>query len=145
VSLGVKQLFDDPWPTIFTELPPGRQLECKVLTIVDYGMFVRVRDGVEGLIPQNEIVEVKDEAGEAKPFKPGDMVMAEIANLDSQDRRLTMSMRLGEGVAIAAAAQTTAKRPSVAPKKTGEQQASTLGELIKQKLGEKLSVDKKDE
>jgi small subunit ribosomal protein S1 len=145
VSLGVKQLFDDPWPTIFNEFSPGKQLECKVLTVVDYGMFVRVRDGVEGFIPQNEIVEQKDESGEVKPFKPGDTITAEIANVDSQDRRLTLSMRLGEGVAVQAAAAATPKRPSVAPKKTGEQQASTLGELIKQKLGEKLLDKEKKE
>src|SRR5262245_58925573 len=134
VSLGVKQLFDDPWPTIFNEYPPGKQCECKVLNIVDYGVFVRLRDGVEGLIPQNEVVEAKDENGEPKPVKIGDTVVAEIANVDSQDRRLTLSMRLGEGVNIQAAAQ-PAKRASAAPKKGSEAQASTLGELIKQKLG----------
>ena len=48
VSLGVKQLFDDPWPTIFSEFPPGKQVEAKVISLVDYGMFVRIRDGVEG-------------------------------------------------------------------------------------------------
>jgi small subunit ribosomal protein S1 len=144
VSLGVKQLFDDPWPTIFNEFPPGKQVECKVLNIVDYGIFVRLRDGVEGLIPQNEIVEPKDESGEPKPIKVGDTLTAEIANVDSQDRRLTLSMRLGEGVNIAAAAAAP-KRPSAAPKKSGEAQASTLGELIKQKLGDKLGVEKKEE
>src|SRR5262252_5873142 len=71
VSLGVKQLWDDPWPTIMDELPPGKVVEAKVVSIVDYGAFVRVRDGVEGLVPTNEIVE----EGEAK-LKVGDTVKA---------------------------------------------------------------------
>src|SRR5271163_3711627 len=66
VSLGVKQLWDDPWPTIFSELPPGKVVSGKVLSIVDYGVFVRVRDGVEGLIAQGDIVSAKDEAGKEK-------------------------------------------------------------------------------
>src|SRR4051794_34401421 len=56
VSLGVKQLFDDPWPSIFSEFPPGRVVPVKVISTIDYGVFVRVREGVEGLIPSNELV-----------------------------------------------------------------------------------------
>jgi small subunit ribosomal protein S1 len=153
VSLGVKQLWDDPWPTIFSELPPGKVVKTKVLSIVDYGMFVHVRDGVEGLIPQNEIVS----PGEDKAFKIGDEVEAEIANIDTQERRITLSMRVG-GAATAAATTTEAKpataRTSKAPKKSAAAEAAaggTIGELIKQKLGAKLAsmgpekADKKDD
>jgi len=147
VSLGIKQLFDDPWPTIFTEFPPGRQVDAKVISIVDYGIFVRVRDGVEGHVPQNEVVEPKDESGEARALKVGDAVQTEIANIDTQDRRLTLSMRLGEAAATVSKAQE--KRASVAPKKGGggsdEAKGGTIGELIKQKLGEKFALDKKDD
>ncbi|WP_394839751.1 30S ribosomal protein S1 [Pendulispora rubella] len=146
VSLGIKQLFDDPWPTIFTEFPPGRQVDAKVISIVDYGIFVRVRDGVEGHVPQNEVVEPKDEAGETKALKVGDAVQAEIANIDTQDRRLSLSMRIGEGVA--AANKSNEKRASVAPKKSGsseETKGGTIGELIKAKLGAQLGLEKKED
>jgi len=137
VSLGIKQLFDDPWPTIFSEFPPGKVVESKVISIVDYGVFTRIRDGVEAHIPSNELVEKTNEDGSAKAFELGDMVTAEIANVDSQDRRLTLSMRIGEAGQAAPKAE---KRQSVAPKaKEGKPAASTLGELIKQKLGDKLS------
>ncbi len=147
VSLGVKQLFDDPWPTIFNELPPGKVVHCKVLSIVDYGVFVKVREGVEGLVPTNELVEGKDEAGEVKPFKIGDEFDAEIANIDSQDRRLTLSMRVGEA-APAGAGGTTEKaatpKASKAPKKSAAAEAGggTIGDLIKQKLAAKLEQEK---
>jgi small subunit ribosomal protein S1 len=145
VSLGVKQLWDDPWPTIFSELPPGKVVKAKVLSIVDYGLFVHVRDGVEGLIPQNEIVAPADESGKEKTFKVGEELEAEIANIDTQERRITLSMRVG-GAAGAAATTTEAKpatsRASKAPKKSAAAEAAaggTIGELIKQKLGSKLA------
>jgi small subunit ribosomal protein S1 len=132
VSLGIKQLWDDPWPTIFSELPPGKVVDTKVVSVVDYGVFVRIREGVEGLVPSNELMDKKDEAGEVVPFEIGDAIQAEIANVDSQDRRLTLSMRIGEA---ATAPKPEKPRTSVAPKKSDEAKATSIGELIKQKLG----------
>ena len=133
VSLGIKQLWDDPWPTIFSEFPPGKVVDTKVVSVVDYGVFVRIREGVEGLIPSNELVEKKNEAGEAVAYDIGDAINAEIANVDSQDRRLTLSMRIGEA---ASAPKPEKQRPSAAPKKASDEtKATSIGELIKQKLG----------
>ncbi len=133
VSLGIKQLFDDPWPNMFNEFPPGKVVDAKVVSLVDYGIFVRVRDGVEGLIAQGDLVQ-----SEEKPLKIGDAVQAEIANIDSQDRRITLSMRIGEGASQPTKAE---KRPSMMPKKAAadaDKAGGTIGELIKQKLGDKL-------
>ncbi|MFO0642862.1 MAG: 30S ribosomal protein S1 [Polyangiaceae bacterium] len=142
VSLGVKQLFDDPWPTIFSEFPPSKVVDCKVISTVDYGVFVRIRDGVEGHIPTSDIVEPKNEDGSSKALEIGDELKAEIANIDTQDRRLTLSMRIGEA---AAAPQKQAPRETKMPKKaTEESKGNTIGELIKQKLGN-LTIDKKDD
>ena len=142
VSLGVKQLSDDPWPNIFTEFPPGKAVRCKVLSIVDYGVFVALRDGVEGLIPQNELVLAKDESGKDQELRVGDEIDAEIANIDTQERRLTLSMRMGETSAVSSSAEPKShQRASKAPKKSAaaEQAGGTIGELIKQKLGSKLA------
>jgi small subunit ribosomal protein S1 len=135
VSLGIKQLWDDPWPTIFSEFPPGKLVESKVVSIVDYGVFVRIRDGVEGLIPSNELIAKKNEAGEEVTFEIGDAISAEVANVDSQDRRLTLSMRIGE--AANAPQPQKQQRQSVVPSKAKEEgaKATSIGELIKQKLG----------
>jgi ribosomal protein S1 len=118
---------------------------------------VRIRDGVEGHIPTSEIVESqleKGEDGEPKPLKVGDTVKAEIANIDTQDRRLTLTMRAGEGTHAAAAATSGSsgastgsapkgeKRESRAPKKAADdaKAVGSIGELIKQKLGGKLGL-----
>jgi small subunit ribosomal protein S1 len=139
VSLGIKQLWDDPWPTIFNELPTGKVVECTVMSVVDYGAFVKVRDGIEGLIASGDLI-----VPEGSELKIGDKVNAEIANIDSQDRRLTLSMRIGESAAQASSAP---KRVSAAPKKTDEaaKAGGTIGDLIKQKLGEKLAPTKKED
>ncbi len=146
VSLGVKQLFDDPWPTIFSEFPPGKSVTCKVVSLIDYGVFVRVREGVEGLIPQNELALGEEEDGTPKTLKIGDEVQAEIANIDSQDRRITLSMRTGGAAAETSQAPKTEKRESRAPKKAAagadEAKAGSIGELIKQKLGLQLALEK---
>jgi small subunit ribosomal protein S1 len=135
VSLGIKQLWDDPWPTIFSEFPPGKLVDSKVVSIVDYGVFVRIREGVEGLIPSNELIAKKTEGGEEAAFEIGDAIQAEVANVDSQDRRLTLSMRIGE--AANAPQPQKQQRQSVAPSKAKEEgaKATSIGELIKQKLG----------
>ena len=147
VSLGVKQLFDDPWPTIFSEFPPGKLVTCKVISIVDYGVFVRVREGVEGLIPQNELSLGEEEDGTPKALKIGDEVQAEIANIDSQDRRITLSMRVGTATTDVSQAPKAEKRESRAPAKKAaagaeDAKAGSIGELIKQKLGLQLGLEK---
>src|SRR5580692_9324498 len=146
VSLGVKQLYDDPWPTIFNELPAGKQVKAKVISVVDYGVFVRVREGIEALIPQNELNEVPGEEGATRPVQIGDEVDAEVSNIDSQDRRLTLSMHMGDPQRETAAVAKPEKRESRMPKKATEEavvaKGGTIGELIKQKLGEKLALEK---
>jgi small subunit ribosomal protein S1 len=142
VSLGIKQLYDDPWPNMFNELPPGKVVEATVVSLVDYGIFVRVREGVEGLIAQGDVVQTEE-----NPLKIGDKVQAEIANIDSQDRRITLSMRIGESEAQAPKAAEK-QRASVMPKKgtsEADKAGGTIGELIKQKLGAKLAINKEDE
>src|SRR5690242_5931522 len=77
VSLGIKQLWDDPWPSMLTEYPPGRVIDdALVVSTVDYGVFVRLREGVEGLISQSDVQEPED-----GKLKVGDKVKAEISSL----------------------------------------------------------------
>src|SRR4051812_39178906 len=57
VSLGIKQLIDDPWPTILNDLPSGAAAEGTVISVVDYGIYVRIRDGVEALISSSDMSE----------------------------------------------------------------------------------------
>ena len=125
VSLGIKQMWDDPWPEMLNNFPPGKVVQSKVFSIVDYGVFVRMSDGVEGLVPVSEVVEE-----EGKKLKIGDDVEAEISNVDVVDRRITLTMKdIGQHPV----------QELAAPKAV---QASTLGALIREKLGDKLDLKK---
>jgi len=127
VSLGIKQLIDDPWPTILNDLPSGAAAEGTVISVVDYGIYVRIRDGVEALISSSDMIEE-----EGKKLKVGDVVKCEIANLDTMDRRVTATMKdMGGGKPGSSASA----HPSVPPQARG---GNTLGDLIKEKLGDKL-------
>jgi small subunit ribosomal protein S1 len=123
VSLGIKQLVDDPWPTILNDLPTGTVVEATVISVVDYGVFVRIRDGIEALIPGSELVEP-----EGGKIKLADKVKCEISNLDTIDRRINATMK-----DIGAATPTSVAAPRDASGRSG-----TLGDLIKEKLGGKL-------
>ncbi len=129
VSLGIKQLWDDPWPPVMTEYAPGTVCDAKVISVVDYGVFIRMREGIEGLIPVSEVVEE-----EGKKLRVGDAVKCEVSNVDGVERRITLTMKdIGMNLQAAGVDGTGEKKPV---------QASTLGELIKEKLGDKLDLRK---
>jgi small subunit ribosomal protein S1 len=134
VSLGVKQLWDDPWPSLLNEFPIGTVIdEAEVVSTCEYGVFVKLREGVEGLVSMQDVEEPED------GVKRGMKVKIEVSSVDTVDRRLYLNMRnIGQDKAGAAQRQ----------KKALQQQADatpgTIGDLIKEKLGGKLEAFKKD-
>jgi small subunit ribosomal protein S1 len=120
VSLGVKQLWDDPWAGAMDKYKPGTVVEdATVLSIADYGIFVRIAEGIEGLVPSNEI------PGNAN-VSIGDKVRAEISNVDSVDRRITLTMR-NPGESPEADQVSALKREQ-------HGKGATLGDVLKEKL-----------
>jgi small subunit ribosomal protein S1 len=141
VSLGIKQLWDDPWPSMLTEFPMGRVFDdAKVISVVDYGVFVRLREGVEGLISSSDVQEP-----EGGKIKPGDKVKCEVSSIDTIDRRLFLTMK-NVGAEKPTAADTSGKRKKGASgaAKGGDEDdrpvAGTIGDLIREKLGGKLDL-----
>ncbi|HZO11873.1 MAG TPA: 30S ribosomal protein S1 [Polyangiaceae bacterium] len=128
VSLGVKQLWDDPWPTLLTEYPIGRVVEdAEVLSTCEYGAFVRLREGIEGLVPTQDLVE--PEGG----LKRGDKLTVEVSSVDTVDRRLYLNTRN-----IGADKEGAKQRQKKALQQQAEATPGTIGDLIKEKLGGKL-------
>ncbi|MEI9940155.1 MAG: 30S ribosomal protein S1 [Pseudomonadota bacterium] len=120
VSLGVKQLWDDPWPDLFSKYKPGTVVEdAVVLSVPEYGAFIRIVEGIEGMIPSNEIPANTE-------LVPGQKVKAEVQNIDTVDRRLTLTMRK-PGESVEAEHIQVLKRES-----TGK--GATLGDVFKDKL-----------
>ena len=139
VSLGIKQLWDDPWPSMITEFPMGRVYEdADLVSVVDYGVFVRLREGVEGFIAQQDVVEAED-----KKLKAGDKVKCEVTSVDTIDRRLFLTMR-NVGAERAEAPVRQKQRKSAGGGEEDRAMPGTLGGLIKEKLGSKLGDLKKE-
>jgi small subunit ribosomal protein S1 len=131
VSLGIKQIHDDPWPVIVKDYLPGTIVEeMTVLSVAEYGVFVRVAPGIENLIPNADIPDG------ATP-SVGEKVRGEIANLDSVDRRVTVSLKnIGE---TSRAEQVQAVKREMEAMSRNTSSGGTLGDLLKEKLGDKLA------
>ncbi len=95
-SLGIKQTQPDPWKSVEERYAVGTEISGAVTNITDFGVFVELEEGIEGLIHISEISKekVKTPAGE---FKVGDNVTAKVMNINSDERRIGLSVkRLGE-------------------------------------------------
>jgi len=93
ISVGLKDLTPDPW---LHEIPDkykmGDTVNGKVLNVVDFGIFVELEDGVEGLIHRSEIEKNPDEKLEDL-FKPGTEVTARVLNVNASERKIDLSMK----------------------------------------------------
>jgi small subunit ribosomal protein S1 len=126
VSLGVKQVYDDPWGDLLDRYRPGTVVpQVTVIRLAEYGAFVKIVDGIEGLILSQDF----PDGG----LRQGDVVKAEVQNVDAIDRRVTMTCRAA-GEAPAVVAGDAAKREA-----QGATSGATLGDLLKEKLGDKLT------
>ena len=96
VSLGYKQRSDDPWTMVDKKYPIGYRVHGKVVSIVDYGAFVEIEEGVEGLIHVSEMSWTKKVVNPSKILNVGDMVDAIVSELDMGNRRISLSLRQTE-------------------------------------------------
>src|SRR6267143_5260611 len=93
VSLGYKQLLPDPWETIEERFPPGTRLNGKVASVTDYGAFIELEPGVEGLVHVSEMSWSKRVKHPSKLVGPGDAVEVEVLSVDPKARRISLGMK----------------------------------------------------
>ena len=92
LSLGIKQLTPDPWDLIPQRYPIGTKVKGKITSITDFGLFVEIEEGIEGLIHSSQLgVEKGQDLGEH--FKVGSEIEAEVTNIDREERRISLSVR----------------------------------------------------
>ena len=92
LSLGIKQLEPDVWSSVPARYPNGVKVKGTVTNITDFGIFVSLEDGVEGLIHISQIPLGKDEEIGSK-YKAGDAVEAEVVSVDKLERRISLSLK----------------------------------------------------
>ena len=93
VSLGLKQLGDDPWAEIARRYPEGSRLNGKISNITDYGCFVEIEDGVEGLVHVSEMDWTNKNINPASMVALGDEVEVMILDIDEERRRISLGMK----------------------------------------------------
>ena len=96
VSLGYKQLGDDPWLTAAERYPTGSRVQTKVVSLTDYGAFVELEQGIEGLIHVSEMTWNKRIKHPAKLLSVGDDVATVVLDLDPKARRISLGMKQTE-------------------------------------------------
>ena len=93
VSLGLKQLTEDPWLIASAKYPVGERVRGKVVSLTDYGAFVELEPGVEGLIHVSEMSWTKKVRHPSKIVTVGDVVEAEVLDIDIEKKRISLSMK----------------------------------------------------
>jgi small subunit ribosomal protein S1 len=132
-SLGIKQLEDNPWEEILKKYPVGNEITGTVSSLADFGAFVRLEDGIEGLIYNSELsAERVDNPSEV--VQDGQEVTALVTKVDPVEQKISLSIRA-----------LTDKEQRQALKKLAAQQAATqtttLGDLLAEKLAQKTEEE----
>ena len=93
ISLGMKQLEDDPWKDIDTRFPIGTRLKGRITNIADYGAFVELEDGIEGLVHVSEMSWTKKNVHPGKIVSTSEEVEVIILEVDEEKRRISLGLK----------------------------------------------------
>lgn len=124
-SLGIKQIETDPWQDITIKYAVGTKVEGTVTNVTDFGVFVGLEEGIEGLVHISEVSKEKIQTAEDM-FKIGDMISAVVINVSSDDRKIGLSIKRANEVA--------AKSDYKSYLNNKIEPTSSLGELLREGL-----------
>ena len=93
VSLGMKQLLPDPWEGVVERYPNGAKVVGRVVSVTDYGAFIEIDAGVEGLIHISEMTWSRRMRHPSKVVKPGDQVETVVLEVNVKERRISLSLK----------------------------------------------------
>jgi small subunit ribosomal protein S1 len=93
ISLGMKQLDKDPWEVVTERYPIGARVQGKVTNITDYGAFVELEDGIEGLIHVSEMSWTKKNVHPGKILSTSESVEVQVLDIDSAKRRISLGLK----------------------------------------------------
>jgi len=91
-SLGIKQMQPDPWQTVAQRYAVGKEITGTVTNITDFGVFVELEEGIEGLVHVSEIAKEKLKTPVGQ-FNVGDIITAKVMNINSEERRIGLSIK----------------------------------------------------
>lgn len=93
ISLGLKQTMLNPWTVIGEKYPVGTKIEGEIKNITDFGIFIGIEEGIDGLVHVSDISWTKRIKHPSELFKKGDLVQAVVLNIDVQNERLSLGIK----------------------------------------------------
>ncbi|HEC00272.1 MAG TPA: 30S ribosomal protein S1 [Sphingomonadales bacterium] len=93
ISLGMKQLLEDPWATVEAKFPLGTKLKGRITNITDYGAFVELEEGIEGLVHVSEMSWVKKNVHPGKIVSTSQEVEVMVLEIDPEKRRISLGLK----------------------------------------------------
>ncbi len=132
-TLGIKQLTDDPWLDVPNRYPVGTQLTGTITNITDFGLFVEVEEGIEGLVHVSEMSKKKIKTPK-EAFNEGDAIEAKVIHVSADERRLGLSLKQQEPERKRGGAEFRTAQG-------GTMTGSNLGDMIRQKMEENAESD----
>ena len=93
ISLGLKQLSEDPWDRLIERYPKGERIKGKVTSITDYGCFVEIEDNVEGLVHISEMDWVNKNINPSKVVSKGEEIDVMVLDIDKEKRRISLGIK----------------------------------------------------
>ncbi len=131
-SLGIKQLEPDPWETVKERYEVGKKITGTITNITDFGVFIELEEGIEGLIHVSEISKEKIKTPVGK-FNLGDILTAKVMNINSEEKRIGLSIKrlnIEEEEKLLAEYIDNTRSAS-----------STFGEILRENLKEKMNEE----
>ncbi len=131
-SLGIKQLQDDPWTTVAERYQVGKEITGTITNLTDFGVFVELEEGIEGLVHVSEISKEKIKTPVGM-YNIGDVITARVMNINSDERRIGLSIKRMEieGDQNLLSEYVNNIGPAT----------SSFGEILRENLQEKLNED----
>ncbi len=132
-SLGIKQLEPDPWQAALKNYPSGAIVEGKITNVTDFGIFVQLEEGVEGLVHVSEISKEKITTPVGM-YNVGDNLQVKVINVSSKDRKIGLSIKALDEDSSDDSLQEYKKKQAAGP--------ATLGDLLKEEMESKETSSK---
>ncbi|MSN24337.1 MAG: 30S ribosomal protein S1 [Geobacter sp.] len=93
ISLGLKQVSDNPWTTIADKYPAGTKIEGQIKNMTDFGMFIGIEDGIDGLVHVSDMSWTKRIKHPGDVYEKGQLVMAVVLKVDVENERLSLGIK----------------------------------------------------
>jgi ribosomal protein S1 len=129
VSLGMRQILPDPWTNVGNRYVTGEIIEGKVTRVVQFGVFVQIENGIEGIIPNSDLT--RRGTRPAVPLEPGQEVEVKIIDIRPEERKMTLSYQQAQQEAEEIEAATVVQEYET--RRTSEEPRFTIGDAFRAK------------